>query len=301
MSPKPLSFLSSIPSRQSGFTLLELVVTSAVVAFLGLLFIPALAKTKPNGKATQCLNNLRQFTAAWTMYVSDNRDRVANNYWVPATEQAIQSGTLDNWANNIMTWGATTSLDDQSNTNASLIVGGVLGKYLGDPVRVYKCPADTFLSPRQLAAGWQARLRSISMNSVFGRYSTGNDSTAQGLNWLSQYLQYLKQSSVPKPAKTWLVLDEHPDSINDGFFIVQPGATSWGDIPASYHNGACAFAFADGHSELKKWQSPISIPPVYFFYGGGRPFDNLGQLDFAWYLEHTGYVAARTGLPAFNY
>src|SRR5262249_34672063 len=101
--------------------------------------------------------------------------------------------------------------------------------------------------------------------------------------------------------KTWLVLDEHPDSINDGLFLENPTGGFWADIPASYHNGACGFAFADGHSELKKWQSRVTIYPVQFSYPTTPSFDSLGRMDFAWYLAHTGYVNASTGLPAFNY
>jgi len=29
----------------------------------------------------------------------------------------------------------------------------------------------------------------------------------------------------------------------------------WSDLPASYHNGAGGFSFADGHSEIKKWRA----------------------------------------------
>jgi prepilin-type processing-associated H-X9-DG protein len=233
------------------------------------------------------------------MYSADNQDRVPNNYGVNGVLAAIQNGTLDNWANNVMTWGASSSVYDQGNTNGNWV--GSVGRYLTDPPRVYKCPADTFLSPPQIASGYRARLRSISMNSLFGRYSRGNDSTAQGLNeFLPQYLQYLKPTSVPKPAKTWLVLDEHPDSINDGYFLNNPTATSWGDVPASYHNGGGGFAFADGHSELKRWQSRTSIYPVRFVYNTVT-FDNFGRQDFAWYLQHTGCVTAGTGQPAFGY
>lgn len=292
---------AQVQCRCNGFTLIELAVIVAMGSLLSLLLIPALAKTKPNGKATQCLNNLRRFTAAWTMYTADNRDRVPDNYGVADTVNTIQSGALSDWANNVMSWTAGTSLSDQSNTNVDWVLNGVLGKYLGDPLHIYKCPADTFLSTVQVAVGYKARARSISMSSVFGRYSPGNDATAQGINpFLPQYLQYLKQISVPKPAKTWLVLDEHPDSINEGYFINAPSATSWGDIPASYHNGACGVAFVDGHSEMKRWQSRTSIYPVRFFYSPA-PFDVAGKLDFAWYLEHTGYINASTGQPAFNY
>ena len=61
------------------------------------------------------------------------------------------------------------------------------------------------------------------------------------------------------PAKTWVFIDEHPDSINDAACAVQmvePAATSGSiiDFPASYHNGACGFSFADGHSEIRRWK-----------------------------------------------
>ena len=29
------------------------------------------------------------------------------------------------------------------------------------------------------------------------------------------------------------------------------------DAPATYHNGACGFSFADGHSEIHKWVGPL--------------------------------------------
>jgi prepilin-type processing-associated H-X9-DG protein len=32
------------------------------------------------------------------------------------------------------------------------------------------------------------------------------------------------------------------------------------DYPASYHNNAAGFAFADGHSEIKKWTDPRTTP-----------------------------------------
>ena len=34
------------------------------------------------------------------------------------------------------------------------------------------------------------------------------------------------------------------------------------DGPASYHNGACGFAFADGHSEIKRWLDKRTLIPV---------------------------------------
>ena len=67
------------------------------------------------------------------------------------------------------------------------------------------------------------------------------------------------------------VLDEHPDSINDALLAVNvpsnpttwpPAAATWQDMPASYHNGACGFSFADGHGEIKKWIDGQSKVPI---------------------------------------
>ena len=130
--------------------------------------------------------------------------------------------------------------------------------------------------------------------------------TASGKNWgMSDRLQFLKQGSVPAPAKTWLVLDEHPNSINDGYFINNPDGGAWQDIPASYHNGACGISFADGHSEIKKWLSRASKYPNpsgnNYNYPTTINFDAPGRLDFAWYKERTGYVLAKDGTRQYGY
>jgi prepilin-type processing-associated H-X9-DG protein len=143
----------------------------------------------------------------------------------------------------------------------------------------------------------------MAMNSFFGRFSIGDDPTRGGRNWgFPDHIQFLKQSQVPSPAKTWLTLDEHPDSINDAYFINNPGASSWQDIPASYHNGACGFSFADGHAEIRRWLSGTSkYQAVKFSYPATKTFDAQGRVDFQWYRERTGYVLANGSVPQYGY
>ena len=102
----------------------------------------------------------------------------------------------------------------------------------------YRCPADVFLSAQQIKAGFPYRVRSVSMNCFWGRYSRSNDSTMAGRNtFFPQFRQFLKLADCPSPERTWVFLDEHPDSINDGYFLNQPNIPNWQDIPASYHDG----------------------------------------------------------------
>jgi prepilin-type processing-associated H-X9-DG protein len=268
------------------------VIATVVLAVVTLL--PAFAHTRPDAQAFQCLNNHKQLMLAWQVYAADYGDRVPNNYTIPDTMNTITTGKLDNWANNVMTWGAGTSIDDRSNTNEVWVKNGVFGKYTGGSVGIYKCPSDLYLSPAQKRAGWTQRNRSISMNCLFGRSDRLASSTS-GRSWTEggAFRQFLKTSDVPIPVMTWVTVDEHPDSINEGFFIVPINASNWGDLPASLHNGACSFSFADGHVEVHKWLSGTSKYPVRFSFGPIRTFDPAGRQDFQWYKDRTGYILFR--------
>jgi len=64
---------------------------------------------------------------------------------------------------------------------------------------------------------------------------------------------------IVNPTQTWVLVDEHPLSINDAACavqIVKQDAKSGNiiDFPASYHNGACGLSYADGHSEVHQWK-----------------------------------------------
>ena len=135
------------------------------------------------------------------------------------------------------------------------------------------------------------------MNAIFGIFSDGEsgDDTRQGIHWgtAGTYRQFLKTTEVPKPARTWLFIDEHPDSINDGFFDNDPTQTAWADTPGSEHAGGCGFSFADGHSELRMWLSKTSRFPVRYQDGvddgSCPPFDAAGRIDFSWWRQYSGF------------
>ena len=58
--------------------------------------------------------------------------------------------------------------------------------------------------------------------------------------------------------------------INDGgwaFHMYDPDQRAQAnliDFPASYHNGAGALAFADGHAEIHKWLDARTRPKIHY-------------------------------------
>jgi prepilin-type N-terminal cleavage/methylation domain-containing protein/prepilin-type processing-associated H-X9-DG protein len=277
-------------ARRGAFTLIELLVVIAIIAILAAMLLPALTRAKVKAQNIQCLGNTKQLMLGWRMYSEDNLDRVPNNFGRDETKASITSKTFANWVNNVLDW---TASDAWGNRNPDYVRNGVMAPYLAQSLGVYKCPADNFVSPQQRGLGWSSRARSLSMNAFFGAYNE-----LAGANWtkgLNQhfpaYRQWLKLSSVAKPADFWVTMDEQGDSINDGYFLNNPdGNSHWGDCPAAYHNGAGGISWADGHSEIHKWRSPGCIPPVKYIDSMSLTcptFDVAGYADYKWLLDRT--------------
>ena len=251
-------------SQKHGFTLIELLVVIAIIAILASLLLPALSRAKVSAQAAACGNNLKQLSLAWLMYADDSDQLLVNNSSTADTRTYRQS-----WVNNIQDLG--TSVE---NTNSAYVLSGKLAPYVKNNLSVYKCPSD------QTAAQNGPRLRSYSMNSLVG------DPLINPNRFNPTWVQFLKMGQFPGPTHFYVFIEEHPDTINDGYFMNRWDVIQWGNVPASWHNRAANISWADGHLERHRWLPETVRPPVRGGVGSSG-FAPSPPTDYLWLRERT--------------
>jgi len=270
------------------FTLIELLVVIAIIAILAAMILPALGKAKTKAQGIQCMNNSKQLMVAWRLYAEDNREELPYAYatvtpakfyaWVPSGPpydlDYLNHSTQGNWDYDVT------------------IRKSPIWPYCGNAVGIWHCPADTSYGINK--AGQRVpRTRSMSMSNWVGG-NGDSPPTYKGFwgpngNWV--VFRKLSQMIRPGPSMTYVLLDERQDSINDAYFVVEMDGypdiktTELVDYPASYHNGACGFAFGDGHSEIHKWRDGRTMPPITASEVSGKP--SPGNQDVFWMQDHS--------------
>jgi len=237
-------------------------VVIAIIAILAGMLLPALAKAKTKSQGIFCMNNGRQMTLGLQLYAHDNND------YLPPNPDNGNVTPGHNWCPGQAGRGGAQEFNpDILNDPTLALLAAYSVKH-----QMYKCPADhrqgvyTGTNPaRRTARERVPAARTFAMSQAVGTIDTGGAKKPVNGPWLNSTSggHVLNQNwytygtmgdfKRPGPAMTWVFIDEDDWSLNDAGFAVGMKTATWIDWPGTYHNMACGFAFADGHSEIHKW------------------------------------------------
>ena len=233
--------------RGSAFTLLELIVVTAIIGVLAALLLPVLARSKAATRRVQCISNTRQLALGLELYGTENALR-----FPPNLDGLFGRERMANWVYGNMA-------DPRERTDLATLTDparSLLARYVPEG-RVYKCPADR-----------TPAVRSVSLNCRINPIRVDGSP-----RWLGRggtnYSVFRRFGDVPAPAATFTFVDEHDALINDGYFAVDLSNTGHPegqgtpmpyvliDFPTARHGAAANFTFVDGHVATVRWHDAL--------------------------------------------
>lgn len=242
----------AMPADNQGFSRIDLVALAATAALFAVLLLPVLGDSERHNRAAVCSANLKNLVRGWSAFAADHADALPFNANAPDGQYDWCGGSwLDLFPTNPNNW------------NHELYTKRAqLWPYVLDTA-AFTCPDDP--TRARATSGPDAgrfipRIRSYAMNNWIGGAAWGGNT-----GW-TVYTN-LTQVTAAGPDRLWILLDEHPDSINDGFFVVDmtgyPNASGQArmvDFPTYYHGRGAAFGFADGRAEVRLWKDNRTVP-----------------------------------------
>lgn len=219
---------------KKGFTLIELLVVIAIIALLLSILIPSLRSAKEQAQGIVCVANLHSLGLTWVLYAEDNDGKLVGSY----------QGTRD-MGLKLFPWACTMNTQNPPESEWEKpvwmdrkkqdIMDGWLWPYI-KTLGTYKCLGDR-----------SAHLRSYSISNSM----SGTDHHARVCGTPAAR----KMSRIKNPSQRFVFAEENDYRFQiRGSYVVVVRGDYWWDFIPNWHTGKGNFAFADGHSEARKWR-----------------------------------------------
>jgi prepilin-type N-terminal cleavage/methylation domain-containing protein/prepilin-type processing-associated H-X9-DG protein len=238
--------------KSSGFTLIELLVVVAIIAILAAMLLPALSKAREKARQAVCMNNLKQFSIAFRMYLEDY-----NEYYPPYVS-GWDECNYQGWTMLIAVYLGTPK-DKAKWINRFEILR--YGKYGG---KVWRC------------ASAQKEKNPFD----YGCYAYNSDYVG---GYQSPYTPDLyhsvKHSRIKEPDKTVLMQDNSalaPYACTYAIWGYSFGPT-WG-LPTRHSEGG-NYLFCDGHVGWYKWTEMVK----HVGWGNYDSWYDVCEFPWRWY------------------
>lgn len=230
-----------------GLTLIEILVTTAIIALLAAILLPSLSAAKSQARRSLCMSNLKQVGLATAMYLDDNRDyfwryyvdRAEGRYWWFGLEPGgPPSSTID---------VRYRPLDKSK---------GVLARHLRSTDSGLQCPSFPYDSGNYFPK-FAARSASYGYNLQLG--------PANPWRRTRRRAEFTRRAGSVFVFADGVHFDFNP-GMNEGHYIDYVPApadpSSLGGFGHYRHNGRAAVLFMDGHVDCLRLTGAAYGGPV---------------------------------------
>ncbi len=225
MNPQILSARPKDRNSRHGFTLVELLVTSLIIAILIAILLPTVGAVKKSSSMAKCISNLRQIGTAINVYLGEHDNMITpmpkgTNPYQPVNQWLVE--ITDGYIGPKATWSGTPAYP------------------LGVENPVYVCPSDPT----------KGGLKKLGAKNGIPEAA---DMSKWGINLHSysgnMFLFHRKLTDVTKPSRT-IIVAEFPWA-DSGTRAIYPNGSTWASAirDLSWHDGRINCLFVDGHVE----------------------------------------------------